>query len=58
MAGFQHAGSLGHLRQPSVVGLRADSGFTSPDVQGPSEAGPLGLIVGPRVLDNNCSFYR
>ena len=48
----------GHFRQPPVVSLRADSGFTSLVVQGPSEAGPLGLIVGPRVLDNNYSFYR
>ena len=48
----------GHFRQPPVVGLHADPGFTSPDVQGPYEAEPLGLIVGPRVLDNNYSFYR
>ena len=58
MASFQHAGRPEHLRQPPVVSLRAESGFTSPDVQGPSEAEPLGRIVGPRVLDNNYSFYR
>ena len=40
MASFRHAGSPGQLRQPPVVSLRADSGFTSLVVLGPSEAGP------------------